>query len=294
SVILAMTLSEDIQITCGDKVTDAYEETFDLFSHDHTLSDLGMLDANAHEIELSVGGQDFLVAQSPGALQSGRKEGTTGAAVWQSSVRASEWLAHAENVLFTSGLLTGDSLVLELGSGISALVPCILARRVRQVVATDQQHVLKLLQQNIDKNLRTQQTGTRKKVAEVSQHRVQALALDWEEDDIPKQLSANDLGSGVDVVLACDTLYNYALIEPFVQTCVEICRSRQAHREQSASDTWPTACVIVQQLRQAEVFEQWLETSLRHFDVWRIPNDSLSDGLREGSGFAVHICVLKM
>ncbi|KAI7200185.1 hypothetical protein KC343_g13845 [Hortaea werneckii] len=289
-----MTLSEDIQITCGDKVTDAYEETFDLFSHDHTLSDLGMLDANAHEIELSVGGQDFLVAQSPGALQSGRKEGTTGAAVWQSSVRASEWLAHAENVLFTSGLLTGDSLVLELGSGISALVPCILARRVRQVVATDQQHVLKLLQQNIDKNLRTQQTGTRKKVAEVSQHRVQALALDWEEDDIPKQLSANDLGSGVDVVLACDTLYNYALIEPFVQTCVEICRSRQAHREQSASDTWPTACVIVQQLRQAEVFEQWLETSLRHFDVWRIPNDSLSDGLREGSGFAVHICVLKM
>ncbi|KAI7359675.1 hypothetical protein KC320_g319 [Hortaea werneckii] len=289
-----MTLSEDIQITCGDKVTDAYEETFDLFSHDHTLSDLGMLDANAHEIELSVGGQDFLVAQSPGALQSGRKEGTTGAAVWQSSVRASEWLAHAENVLFTSGLLTGDSLVLELGSGISALVPCILARRVRQVVATDQQHVLKLLQQNIDKNLRTQQTGTRKKVAEVSQHRVQALALDWEEDDIPKQLSANDLGSGVDVVLACDTLYNYALIEPFVQTCVEICRSRQAHREQSASDTRPTACVIVQQLRQAEVFEQWLETSLRHFDVWRIPNDSLSDGLREGSGFAVHICVLKM
>ncbi|KAI6869403.1 hypothetical protein KC323_g2722 [Hortaea werneckii] len=289
-----MTLSEDIEITCGDKVTDAYEETFDLFSHDHTLSDLGMLDPKAHEIELTVGGQDFLVAQSPGALQSGRKEGTTGAAVWQSSVRASAWLAHAENVLFTSGLLTGDSLVLELGSGISALVPCILARRVRQVVATDQQHVLKLLQQNIDKNLRTQQTGTRKKVAEVSQHRVQALALDWEEDDIPKQLSANDLGSGADVVLACDTLYNYALIEPFVQTCVEICRSRQAHREQSASDTWPTACVIVQQLRQAEVFEQWLETSLRHFDVWRIPNDSLSDGLREGSGFAVHICVLKM
>ena len=253
-----------------------------------------MLDPKAHEIELTVGGQDFLVAQSPGALQSGRKEGTTGAAVWQSSVRASAWLAHAENVLFTSGLLTGDSLVLELGSGISALVPCILARRVRQVVATDQQHVLKLLQQNIDKNLQTQQTGTRKKAAEDSQHRVQALALDWEEDDIPKQLSANDLGTGVDVVLACDTLYNYALIEPFVQTCVEICRSRQAHREQSASDTRPTACVIVQQLRQTEVFEQWLETSLQHFDVWRIPNDSLSDGLREGSGFAVHICVLKM
>ncbi|KAI6815325.1 hypothetical protein KC332_g10319 [Hortaea werneckii] len=289
-----MTLSEDIQITCGDKVTDAYEETFDLFSHDHTLSDLGMLDPKAHEIELTVGGQDFLVAQSPGALQSGRKEGTTGAAVWQSSVRASEWLAHAENVLFTSGLLTGDSLVLELGSGISALVPCILARRVRQVVATDQQHILKLLQQNIDKNLQTHQTGTRKKAAEDSQHRVQALALDWEEDDIPKQLSANDLGTGVDVVLACDTLYNYALIEPFVQTCVEICRSRQAHREQTASDTRPTACVIVQQLRQAEVFEQWLETSLRHFDVWRIPNGSLSDGLREGSGFAVHVCVLKM
>ncbi|KAI7337184.1 hypothetical protein KC354_g17661 [Hortaea werneckii] len=289
-----MTLTEDLNITCGEKVADAYEETFDLFSHDHTLSDLGMLDAKAHEIELTVGGQDFLIAQSPGALQSGRKEGTTGAAVWQSSVRAAEWLAHPENVLFTSGLLTGESLVLELGSGISALVPCILARRVRQVVATDQQHVLKLLQQNVDKNLQTHETGIRKKFAEHSQHGVQALALDWEEDDIPKQLSANDLGTGIDVVLACDTLYNYALIEPFVQTCVEICRPRQAHREQTANDMRPTACVIVQQLRQAEVFEQWLETALRHFDVWRIPNDSLSDGLREGSGFSVHICVLKM
>ncbi|KAI7241732.1 hypothetical protein KC330_g402 [Hortaea werneckii] len=289
-----MTLSEDLQITCGDKVTDAYEETFDLFSHDHTLSDLGMLDPKAHEIELTVGGQDFLIAQSPGALQSGRKEGTTGAAVWQSSIRASQWLAHAENVLFSSRLLTSDSLVLELGSGISALVPCILARRVRQVVATDQQHVLKLLQQNIDKHLQTHQSGSRKKTSEESPRQVQALALDWEEDDIPKQLSANDLGTGVDVVLACDTLYNYALIEPFVQTCVEICRSRQAHIEQTASDIRPTACVIVQQLRQAEVFEQWLETSLRYFDVWRIPNDSLSDGLREGSGFSVHICVLKI
>ncbi|KAI6803296.1 hypothetical protein KC363_g2551 [Hortaea werneckii] len=289
-----MTLTEDLDITCGEQVADAYEETFDLFSHDHTLSNLGMLDPKAHEIELTVGGQDFLIAQSPGALQSGRKEGTTGAAVWQSSIRAAEWLAHPENVLFARGLLTGEGLVLELGSGISALVPCILARRVRQVVATDQQHVLKLLQQNIEKNLQMFQTGTRKKVAEDSQRQVRALALDWEEDDIPKQLNANDLGTGVDVVLACDTLYNYALIEPFVQSCVEICRSRQAYREQTASEVRPTACVIVQQLRQAEVFEQWLETALRYFDVWRIPNDSLSDGLREGSGFSVHICVLKM
>lgn len=253
-----------------------------------------MLDPKAYEIELTVGGQDFSIAQSPGALQSGRKEGTTGAAVWQSSIRASEWLAREENVLFTSGLLTGDRLVLELGSGISALVPCILARRVGQVVATDQQHVLKLLQQNIEKNLQTHRSGTRKKVSEASQRQVQALALDWEEDDIRKQLSANDLGAGVDVVLACDTLYNYALIEPFVQTCVEICRARQVHTEQTGRDIRPTACVIVQQLRQAEVFEQWLETSLRHFDVWRIPNDHLSVGLREGSGFSVHICVLKM
>lgn len=250
-----------------------------------------MIDPKAKAVELSVSGRDFTLIQSPGALQSGRKEGTTGAAVWQSSVRAAEWLAAPDNVLFHSGLLHGGSTVLELGSGVSVLVPFFLAKRVKEVVATDQQHVLKLLEENIHDNALTK--PPKKGKQNDTTGNIQALALDWEEDDIPKHLASNGLGDGVDFVFACDTLYNYGLIDPFVEACVDVCHLRQQKRHKGDEAGGPTACVIVQQLRQAEVFEQWLETSIRRFRVWRVPDNMLTAGLKEGSGFAVHILLLR-
>lgn len=266
------------------------------------MPDLGMIDPKASTLELSVAGRDFSITQSPGALQSGRKEGTTGAAVWQSSVRVAGWLASPTNALFTKGLLNSDSTVLELGTGISGLVPCVLASKVGAVVATDQQHLLKALRANVDANVSQTPAKSPKRAVHkpVSIDRGQAstikvLALDWEEDDIKKQLASHGLTGSVDVVLACDCIFNYALIEPFVQTCVDICRLRAQQIQEGGdqAETRPTVCVVTQQLRQAEVFEQWLQTSIRSFRVWRMSGDMLADGLKGGSGFAVHVCILR-
>lgn len=255
-----------------------------------------MVDPKASILEVSIAGRDFKLSQSPGILQSTRGGGTTGAAVWRSSILLAEWLAWPQNPLLATGSVHS---ILELGSGISGLVPLVVASKVHRVAATDQAYVMKALQANIAANetgpvSKQKRKSGRAKNSEPKEQRsqIEVFALDWIEDDIASVLSANQVAGGVDLVVACDCVYNYALIDPLVQTCVDICkmRLREVGEDPPAQ---PTLCVIAQQLRQPEVFEQWLETFHRSFRVWRVPDDLLAAGLQAGCGFVVHIGVLR-
>ena len=181
--------------------------------------------------------------------------------------------------------------MLELGSGIAGIVPLTLAPLVQQYIATDQVYALKLLKENIDSNTSTRnQTGAKtkkpsKKANPMQSSTIQVQSLDWETDDVDSFLKSNNAAEGVDLVIACDCIYNYALIKPFVQTCVDICRARTSGR--------PTVCVIAQQLRQPDVFEEWLEEYHKHFRTWRLPDDVLTGPLQENSGFMVHVGILR-
>ena len=241
-----------------------------------------MIDPKQTSLEVTVAGRDFEIAQSPGLLQSQRDGGTTGAALWQSTVRFAEWLESSSNILDSHGILTPDSIVLELGAGISGIIPCIVSNKVQKVVSTDQAYTLKALQNNISANLRP----TRPKQRTPSN--IEVRPLDWETDDVRSFLRSAGLEAGVDVIVACDCIYNYALIPPFVQTCADLCRARsEAHVAEDC--TTPTLCIVIQQLRQSDVFEQWLTAFHQAFRVWRVPSNLLSKGLQENSGFAVHV-----
>ena len=61
----------------------------------------------------------------------------------------------------------------------------------------------------------------------------------------------------------------------------------------SSSAEKPTLGIIAQQLRSDMVFEAWLKAFHNFFKVWRIPDDLLIDGLKEGSGFVVHAGILR-
>ncbi|CAK1363823.1 Diaminohydroxyphosphoribosylamino-pyrimidine deaminase [Cercospora beticola] len=270
----------------GDEVQDVDAETFDIFSQPFSMEDLGMLDPKATVLDITIAGRDFEITQSPGLLQSSRDGGTTGAALWQSTLRCAEWLASPTNFLYTSGILDSGSLVLELGAGISGILPCILASHVKKVVATDQPYTLKALRSNIDMNARSNRTTNKMK-----DYNIEVCPLDWEKDDVAGFLRAHDFQGGFDAILACDCIYNYALIEPFVQTCADLCRSRSRDEHHTANR--PTICVVVQQLRQAEVFEQWMSAFHKLFRSWRIPGDLLPRDLQEDSGFAVHVGILR-
>lgn len=115
----------------------------------------------------------------------------------------------------------------------------------------------------------------------IAGERIRAESLDWETDDV-SNLQA------VDLVIACDCIYNEALIEPLNATCAALCRLRQ-----SSSEKTPTLCLIAQQLRSPDVFEAWLKSFCALFRVWRVPDEMLLEGLREGSGFVVHVGIVR-
>ncbi len=102
-------------------------------------------------------------------------------------------------------------------------------------------------------------------------------------------LTGSESRRSFDAVIACDCIYNDALIEPLVQACVDVCKLRMEHEPERE----PTVCVVAQQLRSPEVFEGWLKAFHKVFHVWRLPDEELVDGLKEDSGFVVHIGILR-
>lgn len=107
----------------------------------------------------------------------------------------------------------------------------------------------------------------------------------------------SDGDRGFDLLLSCDCIYNEALVASFVRTCADICRLRPAFgsstEEVIQSRRPPTMCIVAQQQRSPEVFETWLRETLREFRVWRLSDEVLGDGLKGGTGYLVHLLLLR-
>jgi hypothetical protein len=302
-----------------EAITSSDEETFLLFTASAAppSQNLGFLSSTDSTLALTVAGLDLEVSQSPGLLTSNRAKGTTGAVLWTITPLFAEWLAGEDNILFKHGILTEQtSLVVELGCGISGVLPTVMSeRRGLSWVATDLHYVMKTLRHNISTNLQTIHRGNRtfrssanrtsrdafplrsdaRNRASHDQHHgisnghsslgnIDLLALDWESSDSSTLPSLLGSLAELDAVVACDCIYNEALIEPFVRTCAEICALRTDK---------PVVCVVAQQLRSDEVFEAWLARFMEDFAVWRVPDGRLTEELRGGSGYVVHVGVRK-
>jgi hypothetical protein len=206
--------------------------------------------------------------------------------VWKVTPLFASWISSPKNFLFTSTLLSPTSTILELGAGVSGIVALALGPKVAKYTTTDQAYVLKLLRQNIVENLDVvlpQKKSAKKSNKKQTQadERIAATELDWETSDTSHL-------APVDLVIACDCIYNEALIEPLNSTCAAICNLR---KEEGAEK--PTLCLIAQQLRSPNVFEAWLKSFHEKFEVWQVPDKLLDEGLREGSGFVVHVGVVR-
>jgi hypothetical protein len=231
--------------------------------------------------------------------------------LWKITPRFANWLAAAavDNPLHAA-LLTPTAIVLELGCGISALIGLAIGPKVARVVLTDQTYVSKLVAQNLAENPVSTTTrkpkGRRTSVGNTTSNptpkKVVFTPLDWELDSPTPSLTGSPSSKSFDLVLACDCIYNDTLVRPFVQTCVEACRLRDTDESSSSEPpssgrrprpTEPSVCLVAQQLRDPDVFTAWLREFCREFCVWRVPDELLSDELKGGSGFVVHLGILK-
>jgi hypothetical protein len=248
-------------------------------------------------LELSVGTRDLVIHQSPTILSSNRGGGTTGAVLWKITPLFASWISSSSNLLFKHGVLNASSNALELGCGISGVIGLSLGPLLQSYILTDQEYVMKLLNQNLQENRMLdpplkgkgrKYTASDKKRSDISKSRegkIIATRLDWETDEVTASLTVSSMTKSFTAVIACDCIYNNALILPFVRACIDVCRLKENGE--------PTVCLIAQQLRSAEVFEEWLKAFHKAFRVWRIPDEELNDGLKSNSGFVIHIGVLR-
>ncbi|KAL7933702.1 hypothetical protein V8C35DRAFT_303642 [Trichoderma chlorosporum] len=286
-----------------DEIQDPEEETFLLYANDIPSQGLGFIDSHASALDLQLGGRDITIHQSPGVLASSRKGGTTGAVLWKITPLFAEWLASPSNLLFRT-VLTPSCSIIELGCGISPLNALTLSPKVSRYVLTDQPYVQKLVLQNLAENQSSSSSskahaGKSKRAAanksSSSSSPLNAVAdvhfqvLDWETSQVSPSLTNSPSVYSFDALIACDCVFNYALIQPFIQTCVDICKLRQADGGQSL----PSLCIVAQQLRNDDVFNSWLVAFKEHFRVWRMPGERMPAELRPEAGFVVHIGILK-
>ena len=225
--------------------------------------------------------------------------------VWKITPLFAQWIASSQNILHRHGALHPAATVLELGCGISGIIGLALGSHIQSYVLTDQDYVMKLLNQNLVENrqssVSSSNSSRRKNIAKpkrgsapanVAQNasNITASVLDWEVDQVTASLTSIEGKDSFDVVIACDCIYNDALIEPLVQTCRDACSLR---RIESGETSIPTLCVVAQQLRSPDVFEGWLKEFFKSFKVWRVPDNELIDGMKSDTGFVVHIGVLR-
>ncbi|KAJ5113226.1 hypothetical protein N7456_001760 [Penicillium angulare] len=327
-------------LSIGEEVTDAEEvpplcsrpkrglESFLLFAQDIPTTNLGFLDSRAAAVEVSIRGNEYTIHQSPTLLSSSRAGGTTGAVLWKITPLFAEWISSPNNPLWTSSFLTQESIITELGCGISALIPLTLSPSIQHYIATDQEYVRRYFRTNLDENISANNantaTSTKKgkgasKAKKASKSSTSAstpssnitfTTLDWETDQ-PAFLKGciegnegtvhrgnDEEDKGFDLILSCDCIYNDALVTPLVRTCADICRLRPAYNpnsepEPDGDDRKPTVCIVAQQQRAPEVFETWLRETLREFRVWRVSDEILGDGLKVGTGYLVHMLLLR-
>lgn len=232
---------------------------------------------------------------------------TASQVLWKITPAFAEWVSAPDNILFASGVLSEGSTVIELGCGISPIVGLLLAPRISRYVLTDQPYVARLVEQNLEANKdmlqgpgratsrrRSRPTRAPEQKPAAGTGRIGFVPVDWERDEVTPTLAGAVPARSFDAVIACDCIYNEALIDPLVQTCADACRLRADDGSGSGSgEANPCVCIVAQQLRDHDVFEGWLVRFAESFDVWRVPDSCLPEALRSNSGFVVHIGILK-
>ncbi len=257
-------------------------ETFLLFTKEIPSQGLGFVDSKAITLDIDVGKRTFTVQQSPAILRSNRADGTTGAVLWKITPLLANWLSSTESLLWQLGWLRGDSTIVELGCGISGLIACSMAPLLRSgtYVLTDQAYVMKILHHNVIANQKQQSPGR----TFHQDLQIRTLTFDWETDAASNVSTLLGKGKEIDLVLACDCIYNEYLIRPFVSTCASLCALR-------SSASRKTVLLIAQQLRSEIVLQMWLDEMLKSFLIFRIPDMFLPEELR--SGYVIHVAFVR-
>ncbi|ANB10995.1 Rkm5p [Sugiyamaella lignohabitans] len=235
-------------------------------------------------VEISVGDQELEIKQSLSMLNSSQESSTTGAVIWKVSPLFADWLL-TETSLFNKTIVNSSQTVVELGTGVAGIVAATLGQKVGRYIATDQEHILKLLSYNIENNTASSKISSKKRVkAAAVPSQISVCEYDWEHLETFGNFKDGIEGLGSNgTIIACDTIYNDYLIPHFVNALLTVAKTMGPEHN----------IIIAQQLRTHEILEASLSQLLEAgFNVWSVPDELLSKKLR--NGFAVHYLQLPL
>lgn len=232
---------------------------------------------------------DLEIRQSISSLSSKTQTSSTGFICWQTALLIADWvLSDAKCPL--RKFIFGNT-VLELGTGVSSLLASTLGPLCKHYIASDQKHLLKLMKVNFDLNVVTRKfssstvelgdlNDSKLKKQKESLPKIDFIELDWE--NYEQGLYTLDELTGrtqVDVVIACDTIYNSYLISHFLKTTKSVMGPG-------------SVAIVALQLRDETVLEAFLfECFDQGFQVQFLPDEILSSQLNRG--FTVYCLFLK-
>lgn len=302
-------LDEDLVRTEEITLENISDHVYELFSSDTRRSSnnvsLGFVSTDSDKVTFShdATGTEVDLCQSTAILNSSAAS-TTGAVLWKVSPIFASWILDSRGgdkpkkkkksnsysytasvatlgcvqKLFSSGNTTS---VLELGCGVTGLLACVFAPLVKTYVATDQHHLLKLTKRNIEDNLSHYTSSTLSTQTNKAKYRLECMELDWEEPDESWEAIRNGPldGEYPDLVIACDTIYNEYLIDPFIETLKLV----------SGPDT---VVMVAQQLRLSDIFEAFVTALVEAgLGVYAVPEGIMGEEFAKG--YALHLVAKK-
>lgn len=235
------------------------EHIFELYSERQLQNKLGYHDRSSNKIMIDLPNSNcgFEITQSLSRLSDQKSNSSsTGFVCWDASIHIADWfLTSLECPIKLSNELT----VLELGSGVGGIVACAIQDKVGKYIATDQKHILKLLQENIHNNTTKQNYNI--------------VEFDWENVELGLH-NLNELGvtnESIDLVVACDTIYNEYLIPYFISAL----KCTMSHH---------SVALVCLQMRDSITFEEFVNTVVedKELHVYNIPTSLLNNELSKG------------
>ncbi|KAI5954092.1 RKM5 [Candida margitis] len=245
------------------------EHVFLLYSENAPLNNLGFVDKASDHVTISLpeSNIDLTVRQSISQLSSKQTTSTTGYICWNTSIHVADWLLSP----LCPFKLSKSHVVLELGSGVGGVCASALSKLAGHYIATDQRHILKLLRENIMANVANYKSTTLPRSSPNSNITLDVIEFDWEDVDNGYFNVSKLETQPIDVIIACDTIYNEYLVGPFINTLKTLLHS----------DAY---ALIAIQLRDAVTIEQFV-IDLVHADglcTSVVPSNLLNEGLKSG------------
>lgn len=199
---------------------------------------------------------------------------------------------HIPNMLTTP---KSSTCIIELGGGISGILPVVLGNHVNRYICTDQKGILSKMKFNIRENL--SQLSKRRCVSNSMNINLSAqqddtiesivnlevMHLDWETFQLPESSSQLQLqeaaeNSSVVYIIAMDVIYNEFLIDPFLTTVRQLLDFFQTRNVE-------THCLFGIHLRAQEVVTKFLEKAIIDY---QLPIHYIEDPSLDATRFSLY------